>query len=410
MTLKKISDLKILNKKVILRADYNVPIKNGKVNQHNTWRIDATLKTINYLIQKNAQIILLCHLGRPQGKVDDKLSVKPIAQYLAKKLKRRLIILNNQSSYFNPELKNITYRLYIISRKNIKSLSELNQKDILMLENIRFHKGEKTDSKKFAQELAALGDVFINEAFATCHRAHVSTYFLAKLLPAAAGFLLQKEITTLENLLKNTPQHPLVFVMGGAKAKTKTSLIKKFLPQVDDILVGGVLANTILSAQGIAIGKSIVDKETAQSLKQLEITNTKLHLPVDVLVSSGITGKQKISIRPIGNIGKENMILDIGPDTILLFKSIIEKAKTIIWNGPMGYTETVQFSHGTEEILKAIIENSSAYTLAGGGESISQLNKHNSFNKINFVSTGGGAMLQLLAGKKLPCIKVLESN
>ncbi len=427
--LKKITDLNVKAKTVLLRADYNVPLEGKKINKYSSWRIKATFKTIKYLVDKNSKIIIACHLGRPNGTVIEELRVKPIAQFLAKSLKRKLIVYDNQESLYDKELKVITQRIYfmpisptriamrsVVSRHKDSSqhyvggvLQNMQAGDILMLENIRFHPGEQGLSHRFAKKLSSLADIFINDAFASAHRRGASITLIAKILPAAAGFLLQREVKMLSNIKKN-PQKPLVFVMGGAKAKTKTKLIQTFLPKTDEILVGGVLANTILAAQGIAVGKSIMDKETAELINGLEITNIKLHLPVDVIASPTKDGKSPVMLRPVGNIGKENMILDIGPDTILLFKTIIEKAKMIIWNGPMGYTEVKKFKHGTDEILRAIIRNKSAYKVIGGGESIALVYRYKVSQKIDFISTGGGSLLKFLAGEKLPGIDVLTKK
>jgi len=405
--LKKITEINLRSKTVLLRTDYNVPLKGKRIEKNSHWRIKATLDTINYLINQKAKIIILCHMGRPKGRIVEELRVKPVAKFLAKILKRNLIVYKNEASFFNKDLGPIVSQFYFIPRKRGSTPDKMNPGDIIILENIRFHPEEKSNSRPFAKLLSTLGDVYIGEAFAAAHRDDVSVSLLPKFLPSAAGFLLEKEINVLEDLNKKV-KRPLLFIMGGAKAKTKTELIQILLPRVDDILVGGVLANTILAAQGIAVGKSIVEKETAKLLNDLEITNTKIHLPVDVIASPSKDGKSLTSIRPVGNIGKENMILDIGPDTILLFRSIIEKAKTIIWNGPMGYTEVKKFKQGTDEIMKALIKNESAFKVVGGGESISLIHKNKAFNKIGFVSTGGGALLEFLAGKKLPGIEVLK--
>ncbi len=424
--LKKITNLDLDAKTVLLRTDYNVPLAGKTINKHSSWRIKATFKTIKYLEKKKSKIIIVCHLGRPEGKVVEELRIEPIARFLAKSLKRKLIIYDNQDSFYDKELKVITQRIYFmpVSRQDSPAessvkvlehserffrcgvLRNMQAGDILMLENIRFYPGEQELSQAFAKKLSNLADVFVNDAFAVAHRKGASITLIAKILPSAAGFLLQKEVETLSSIKKN-PHKPLVFIMGGAKAKTKTKLIQVFLSKADGVLVGGVLANTILAAQGIAVGKSIMDKETAESINGLEITNIKLHLPVDVIASPTKDGKSPVVFRPVGNIGKENMILDIGPDTILLFKTIIEKAKIIIWNGPMGYTEVKEFRHGTDEILEAIIKNKNAYKVIGGGESIALAYQHKVSQKIDFISTGGGSLLKFLAGEKLPGVEVL---
>jgi len=419
--IKTITELNLENKIVLLRTDYNVPLNKKKIDKYSSWRIDATFETINYLISKNSRIIIICHLGRPDGKVVEEFRLTPIAKYLSKTLKRKLSIYKSKNNpyvkkigslaetlYFLPRKKRMSNPPYFLPRKKKPSTPENMQGgDILMLENVRFHPEEQEASSIFAKKLASIGNVFINDAFATAHRNDASIALLPKILPSAAGFLLKNEIEALESLKKKN-RKPLVFIMGGAKAQTKAELIKIFLPKVDEVLVGGVLANTVLAAKGIAVGKSVVDNEIAQLLKNIEITNTKLHLPVDVITSQTQDGKNPIFISPVGNIASNNMILDIGPDTISLFSAIIEKANTIVWNGPMGYTETKKFSYGTEAILRAVIKNKKAKIIIGGGESISLAAKHNFLKKIDFVSTGGGAMLMFLADKALPGIEALK--
>jgi phosphoglycerate kinase len=406
--IKKITELNLENKTVLLRTDYNVPLNKKKIDKYSSWRIDATFETINYLISKNSKIIIICHLGRPEGRVVEEFRLTPIAKYLSKSLKRKLSIYKSKSGPYVEEVGPLAEALYFLPRKKGTSNPENMQGgDILMLENVRFHPEEQEASLIFAKKLASIGDVFINDAFATAHRNDASIALLPKILPSAAGFLLKNEIEILGSL-KEKSRKPLVFIMGGAKAQTKAELIKIFLPKVDEVLVGGVLANTVLAAKGIAVGKSIVDNEIAQLLKDIEITNTKLHLPVDVITSQTQDGKNPILISPVGNIASNNMILDIGPDTISLFSAIIEKASTIVWNGPMGYTETKKFSHGTEAILQAVVRNKKAKVIIGGGESISLAAKHNLLKKIDFVSTGGGAMLMFLADKILPGIEALK--
>jgi phosphoglycerate kinase len=328
--IKKITDLHLENKTVLLRTDYNVPLNNKKIDKYSSWRIDATFETINYLISKNSRIIIICHLGRPEGNVVEKFRLTPIAKYLSKNLKRKLSIYKSKNNPFVKELGPLAETLYFLPRKKGASSPENMQGgDILMLENVRFHPEEQGASSIFAKKLASIGDVFINDAFATAHRGDASIALLPKILPSAAGFLLKNEIEMLGSLKKKNKK-PLVFIMGGAKAQTKAELIKIFLPKVDEVLVGGVLANTVLAAKGIAIGKSVVDQEITQLLNDIEITNTKLHLPVDVMASQTQDGKNPIFISPVGNISSNNMILDIGPDTVSLFSAIIKKAGTIV--------------------------------------------------------------------------------
>ncbi len=283
---------------------------------------------------------------------------------------------------------------------------EMAAGEILLLENLRFHKEEEENDSKFAKKLATLSDIYVNDAFGTCHRAHASIAGVPKFLPSFAGFLLDKEIKSLDKIIKN-PQKPLVAIMGGAKVSTKIKLMEKLLTHIDHLLVGGVLANTILKAKGLAVGKSKVDEGMVDEIKSLALTDTKFHLPIDVIVSEDFTGEKEMRIRGPAAVGSEELILDIGPNTIELFGEIIKKAEVIFWNGPMGFYEQEKFAQGTISVAKMVAE-SQAYSIIGGGDVISILDKLNLTDKINHISTGGGAMLAYIAGEELPGIKALN--
>jgi phosphoglycerate kinase len=284
----------------------------------------------------------------------------------------------------------------------------LSSGQILLLENLRFHKEEEANDDKFARELAGLAEIYVNDAFAVSHRQHASVVAIVKYLPAYAGLIMEKEVRILSEVLENPPR-PLAIIIGGAKISTKIKLIRRFLGFADNILLGGALANTVLRAQGMAIGKSLIEEEMVDEVKSLRLTDTKLHIPVDTVVSADKTGGGKIEVAPVGKIGDNELILDIGPETEKLFSEVIKGAKTVVWNGPMGLFEVEQFEHGTDAVARAII-GCSCHSVVGGGETTAFLAKHGWLDKFFHVSTGGGAMLEFLAGDKLPGIEVLNSD
>ena len=320
-------------------------------------------------------------LGRPKKNPDPEFSLKPIAEKLSE--------LINQEVDFVPE--------YI--EEGVKS-----EKKVVLLENIRFFKQEKENDQEFCEKLAKLGDVYINDAFGTAHRAHASTEGLAKLLPHAAGLLLEKEVTTLTQVLEK-PEKPIVAIIGGAKISTKIQLIKNLLPKVDYLLLGGALANTVLLAQDHKIGKSLVEEELAGTVKDLLANH--LRIPVDLIVAKEIKDGVETEIIAVGDVKNDDIILDIGPDTVSLYSDLLSEAKTIIWNGPMGMFEIGEFSKGTFGVAKAVAK-SSAYSVIGGGETVQALGAINKLDDISFVSTGGGAMMEFLEGKELPAITALQ--
>lgn len=275
-----------------------------------------------------------------------------------------------------------------------------------MLENLRFYREEEANDESFAQKLAAYGEIYVNDAFADSHRAHASIVGIPKFLKSYAGFLLEKEVAVLE-AVRVKPRRPLVLVMGGAKAETKLKLVKEFMPKSEGILLGGVLANTLFRAQGTTVGQSVVDQNLLAEAKKLNIASRVLRLPVDVLVSKSMTIPKDLTTKPIGSVGREEFIMDIGPDTVNLFVKVIKTARMIIWNGTLGVTEISAFKKGSLAVARAIAE-SSGEKIIGGGDLINFLAEENLLNSMTYVSTGGGAMLEFLAGGGLPGIKVLE--
>lgn len=387
--MKFLRDFNFKDKKVLIRVDFNVPLGDDlKVDNSEDWRIEATLPSIKYLLDQGAKIILLAHLGRPNGKIVEGLRLDPVAKRLGELLGRKVIKLDD-----------------CCSQKVKDRVSQIKVGEIILLENLRFYPEEKNNDRQFAKQLASYGEIYVNDAFGVDHRAHASLVGIPKYLPSCAGLLLEKEITALTKVL-DKPERPLVVIIGGVKISTKIKVIKKFLKKADNVLLGGALANTVLAAKGIAIGQSVVEEGMIEEVKKLELTDIKLHLPVDAITSTDPLGKSDIRIAPIGNTNKEEMILDIGPDTNNLFRQIISQSKAIIWNGPMGLIEVDKFVEGTKKIAQ-VIANNDSYSVIGGGDSIALIEEMGLFDKMSHVSTGGGAMLKFLAGDKLPGIEAL---
>lgn len=396
--MKFIKDIEVANKRVLVRVDFNVSLdKKGKVIDD--FRIRATLPTLRYLIEQGAKIILLAHLGRPlqnQGGRSDiadpreKFSLKPIADKLVELLVREIKLAPDCIG------------------EGIREMAvQLEAGEILMLENLRFHQGEESNEEGFARSLAELGEVYVNDAFAVSHRAHASVQAITEFLPSVAGFLLAKEIENLTRARDN-PDHPLTVIIGGAKMSTKIKLIQTFLNKAENIILGGALANTVLHAKGIAVGKSIIEESMVPEINKLEITDTKIHLPLDALVCASREDLSTCHPGPIGMLQGNESILDIGFDSQKLFSRVINSSKMIIWNGPMGLFEIEAFAYGTKAVAEAIAE-SKAYSLVGGGETVAYLERIGLVDKFSFVSTGGGAMLEFLAGEKLPGLEALKT-
>ena len=388
--MKFLRDFNFEDKRVLVRVDFNVPLGNDKqVDEKEDWRLRAVLPTINYLSRQKAKIILLAHLGRPRGKKEKELMLDPVSQRLEELLNQKILKLDD---CIGPEVE--------------KNIVKMNPGEIVLLENLRFYPEEKENSPDFAKQLAKLGDFYVNDAFGTSHRAHASINGLPKHLPNCAGLLLEKEIKNLSKVL-NELENPLLVIIGGVKISTKIKFIEVFLKKADNLILGGALANTVIRAKGFAIGKSIIEEEMVDQVKKLELTSIKLHLPVDAVASVDVSGNKDSRIAPIGKTKEDEMILDIGPESEDLFRKIIFQAKVIIWNGPMGIFEVDKFAKGSREIAKAVVQ-STAFSVAGGGDTIALLEQLNLFDKIDHVSTGGGSMLKFLAGEKLPGIEALN--
>lgn len=393
-----IEDLDLNNKKVICRVDFNVPLKNGQIE--NDKRVRAALKTIEYLIQKNAAVILMSHLGRPRGKIVKELSLEPVANHLEK-------LINKKVKFIDKSVGEVV--------KN--EVNFLNPGEIVVLENLRFHKEETDNDPEFAKELADLADIYINDAFGTAHRAHASTHGITKHIDiSASGYLLEKEIRVFENVLKKA-KHPFVAIIGGAKISGKIDVIESLLEKVDKLLIGGGMASTFIKAKGFEIGKSLVEDDKIEIAKDLlKKGGEKLVIPQDFIVTDVLDLDDRIIGRKVevnfDSIPPNMMAVDIGPKSSKMFSNIIKSAKTIVWNGPMGVFEIEELTQGTFSIAQSMAQatDTGAITIVGGGDSASAIEKAKCSHMVSHVSTGGGASLEFLEGKKLPGVEALGSK
>ncbi len=383
-----VKDIDVAGKTVLVRVDFNVPLDGRQVGDDT--RIKAALPTIEYLLDEKAAVVLTSHLGRPKGDVDQSLSLKPVAEHLADLIDAK-----------------VSFGEDCLSDESIQKAKNLPWGEILLLENTRFHAGEKANEPDMAQRLASMADIFVNDAFGTAHRSHASNVGVAQYLPAVAGFLLEKEIRYLGKTITN-PKRPFVAVLGGAKVSGKINVIHNLLPKVDKLLVGGGMANTFFKAQGYAVGESLVEDDALQVAKTiLDGAGDKLMLPVDVVIADKFDGAAEKNDMEVGDVPSGWQILDIGEKTLHQYKEEIQKAATVVWNGPMGVFEFERFSHGTFELAKIIAE-SGAVSIIGGGDSAAAIRKAGLHDKITHISTGGGASLQMLQGEKLPGLEALD--
>lgn len=390
-----ITDLDVFNKRVLVRVDYNVPLdKNGIITD--TRRIANTLPTLNYLLKQNCRIILISHLGRPDGKIVESLRMDPIH----KKLKE-----------FFPETN--VYKVDDCIGKEVESkVSELKNEEILLLENPRFHKEEKENDPEFAKKLAKLADVYVDDAFATAHRKQASTYGVCSFFKEKGyGFLVEKELKFLSSCIEK-PQRPFTVILGGKKVKDKLGVIKNLIGLADNILIGGGMAYTFLLAKGYQIGKSVKDLSKLEEIRDYlrdETHGTRIFIPKDVLVCDEIENPKKIEIVPVTEIGENDIGVDIGPETIKIFNRILAESKQVVWNGPMGVFEQKEFENGTKEIARYLAE-SKIVTIIGGGDSAAAIEKFGFQDDMSFISTGGGASLEVMRGAPLPAIDCLSDK
>lgn len=379
--MKNLRDINVDNKKVLVRVDFNVPL-NQDLEVEDTFRIEAHLETIKYLKEHNAKIILISHLGSPKGK-EIGFSLKPVAKKL------------EEISSFK-----VNFIEETLSPKVDQEIDNLKAGEILLLENLRFYKEEEENDNEFAASLARLADIFVEDAFSVCHRAHASTSGICSFIDSYAGLLLEKEINALEGVNRNI-KRPFVAVIGGAKILTKVSVIKNFLDKADAILLGGMVANTVLKFKGVY--GEIKEKEVFEAIKDIDFESPKVIVPIDGMISKDNFSR----VGGIDTIKDNEEISDIGPETIEYYKKIIKQAKTVVFNGPMGKIENEVFAKGTEEIAR-IISVQNNYSVVGGGETVDFINKKNMKKEFSFISSGGGAMLEYISGKKLPGIEALN--
>ncbi|MBU5312482.1 phosphoglycerate kinase [Tissierella carlieri] len=393
---KSLKDLDFTGKKVLVRCDFNVPMDgNGKITDD--IRITSSLPTINYLIEKDAKIILMSHLGRPKGEANKKYSLKAVADRLTELLNKEVIFAEDDN---------------VVSSAVKKQIDAMEDGDVLLLENTRFRKEEEKNEENFAKDLASLGDLYVNDAFGTSHRAHASNVGVSTYLPSAVGFLVDKEISVMGKALES-PERPFVAILGGAKVSDKIGVIENLINKVDTIIVGGGMAYTFLKAQGYEIGKSLLEEDKIELAKELlqkaKDNNVKLMLPVDVVAAREFKNDTEFKTVKIDNISEDMMGLDIGDESIKLFSNLIKEAKTVIWNGPMGVFEMENFAKGTDAIARAMAE-SEGITIVGGGDSASAVEKSGYAEKMTHISTGGGASLEFLEGKVLPGIEAITNK
>ncbi len=383
----------LTNKKILLRLDLNVPLDRGKITD--TTRIDKIIPTLNYLIKKNSKIIILSHVGRPKGVNVSDLSLKPICKNIEKKISQNIRL--------------ITKNIYEIK---VQDLFKNKNDNIVMLENIRFYSQEEKNDYEFANHLSNLADIYVNDAFSCSHRAHSSIDKITQFLPSYSGLQFDLEVNALKKITSEI-QKPITCIIGGSKISTKINIIKNLISKFDNIVLVGGMANNILKYMGHNIGRSIQEKDSNSTIDEIftlsKKENCKLYYPEDVIVSKDLNGPP--IRREINKILSDEMILDIGENTIKKIEDLIDGSKTVFWNGPAGYFENLNFANGSLRIAKKIVKNNNAnkiYSVAGGGDTVSLLNKLNAVSTFNFVSTAGGAFLEYLEGKKLPGITALK--
>ena len=386
-----VRDIEVSNKKVLVRADFNVPLDEETGDITDDSRIQAVLPTIEYLTERGAKVILCSHLGRPKGKVVDKLRLAVVAQRLSQILGHQVECAED---CIGPDVE--------------KAIEKLNNSNILLLENVRFHPEEERNDDTFAQALSRLADIYVNDAFGTAHRNHASVVGVTKYLPAVAGLLLEKELKSLGGILKH-PANPFIVLLGGAKVSDKVAMIENIIDKVECILIGGGMAATFLKAKSCEVGLSLLDDmvELAARLMEKAVNNrTRLLLPVDVVVAAEVRNTAKGNIVSVENISPKARIVDIGPQTIKIFTEELQKSKTVFWNGPMGVCEIPQFARGTLA-MTGVLADLDVTTVVGGGSTAEIVTKSGLDNKMTFVSTGGGASLKFLAGEALPGVEAL---
>lgn len=392
---KTVKDIQVKGKRALVRCDFNVPLKDGVITDD--IRIVSALPTIRYLMEGGARVILMSHLGRPDGEAKKEFTLAPVAARLEELLGTEVKFVSSDT---------------VVDDKVREAAAALEDGQVMLLENVRFRKEETKNGADFAKELAQLGDFFVNDAFGTAHRAHASTAGVADYLPAVSGFLIEKEVEFLGNAVEN-PKRPFVAIMGGAKVGDKIPVIENLLKKVDTLIIGGGMAYTFFKSQGLEIGTSILDKDNvelaAELLKKAEAAGVKMLLPVDCVCGKEFKNDTEYAVIPREEIPADMMGLDIGPKTAELYRQAVADAATVVWNGPMGVFEMPNFAKGTRAVAEALAE-SSAVTVIGGGDSAAAVEQFGLADKMTHISTGGGASLEFLEGKVLPGIAVLEDK
>ncbi|MFT3929406.1 MAG: phosphoglycerate kinase [Spongiibacteraceae bacterium] len=384
MSVLKISDLDLAGKRVLIREDLNVPVKDGKVTSDA--RIRAAIPTLELALKAGAKVIVMSHLGRPtEGQYEEEFSLAPVAAHLGELLGRKVPLVKEWQSGVN-----------------------VGAGELVLLENVRFNKGEKKDNDDLSKQYAALCDVFVMDAFGTAHRAEASTHGVAKFAPVAcAGLLLGDELDNLEKALKH-PARPLVAIVGGSKVSTKLTVLENLSTKVDQLIVGGGIANTFLAAAGFPVGKSLCEHDLIPQAKAL-MAKTNIPLPVDVVVGKEFNENATATIKDVKDVADDDMIFDIGPKSAANLAALLKDAKSIIWNGPVGVFEFDQFGEGTKTLSLAIAD-SPAFSIAGGGDTLAAVDKYGIEKKVSYISTGGGAFLEYVEGKVLPAVAILEER
>ena len=391
-----IRDVDVAGKRVFVRVDFNVPLEDGKITDDS--RIRAAIPTIKHLLSHGAKVILASHLGRPGGKVQDGLRLRPVAERLTQLIGKNVPVTGDALGLGTSD-----------------ALKRLRPGELLLLENLRFHAEEEKNDPKFAEQLAAYADIYVNDAFGTAHRAHASTVGIATLLPAYAGFLMEQEIAQLSNLLES-PARPFAAIVGGAKVSGKLKVLDNLVSKVDILVLGGGMANTFLLAQGKAIGKSLAEHdmvdEASRVLAIAEQQGVKVILPVDVIVAKEVTRGTEYKTLPADKIPASWHIVDIGKATLKLMEAALAEARTVFWNGPLGVFEIPSFSHGTKDIARFLAErcDAGAAVVVGGGDSVAAIQQQGLASRFTHISTGGGASLEFLEGRELPGVAILPDR
>ncbi|HSB98022.1 MAG TPA: phosphoglycerate kinase [Spongiibacteraceae bacterium] len=384
MSVLKMTDFNLQGRRVLIREDLNVPVKDGSIASDA--RIRAAIPTLELALKAGAKVIVMSHLGRPtEGKYEDEFSLAPVAAHLGKLLGRNVPLI-----------------------KDWQNGVQVGDGELVLLENVRFNKGEKKDNEELAKQYAALCDVFVMDAFGTAHRAEASTHGVAKFATVAcAGLLLSAELESLEKALKH-PARPLVAIVGGSKVSTKLTVLENLSEKVDQLIVGGGIANTFLAAAGFPVGKSLCEHDLIPAAKAL-MAKTHIPLPVDVVVGKEFNENATATLKDVKDVAADDMIFDIGPRSAAQLAALLEEAKSIIWNGPVGVFEFDQFGEGTKVLAKAIA-NSPAFSIAGGGDTLAAVDKYGIEKDVSYISTGGGAFLEYVEGKVLPAVAILEQR